>query len=120
MIRYPDNPKASLIHSRAEKQAEEQEEQEKNTAKYACLFPSSSSIISIRVVLVTSVRRLDQLTVMSVTSGVQPAAILAGSVTTNTYPSIEELIVLPRWYPSPDHDDDNTMKAKNTAIKLVL
>lgn len=35
LIRYPDNPKASLIHSRAEKQAEEQEEQEKDTANFS-------------------------------------------------------------------------------------
>lgn len=31
LIRYPDNPKASLIHSRAEKELEEPEEEEKNT-----------------------------------------------------------------------------------------
>lgn len=39
LIRYPDNPKASLIHSQAEKEPEEPEEEEKNTnAKYASLY----------------------------------------------------------------------------------
>ena len=51
LIRYPDNPKASLIHSRAEKQPEEPEEEEKNnTAKYVFLLPSSVVLCSLKFV----------------------------------------------------------------------
>ena len=118
LIRYPDNPKASLIHSRAEKQAEEQEEREKycQVCTPVCSIINSYSSHS----SFGDFSKTGPVNGNEFTSGVQLAAILAGSVTTNTYPSIKELIVLSRWYPSPDHDGDNTMKAKNTAIKLVL
>ena len=64
----------------------------------------SDYFLFLLIVLVISLRRLDQSTVTSVTSGVQPAAILAGSVTTNTSPSTEGLTVPPQWCPSLAHD----------------
>ena len=71
-----------------------------------CSSPAGVRVILLCVlycsllVLVISLRRLDQSMVTSVTSGVQLAAILAGSVTTSTSPSTEELIVPPQWCPS--------------------
>ena len=53
---------------------------------------------------ISALRRLDRSTVTSVTSGIQPAAILAGSVTTSTSLSTEGLTVPPQWCPSLAHD----------------
>jgi len=71
------------------------------------------------VVLVILLKRLDQLMVMNVTSGVQLAAILAESVITNTSPSTEELIVLLQWFPSHDLDHD-MFKAKKYCDKNLF